>query len=75
MTTDNQEPDATTRPAPTNRRDARGTAARIFREVNTPYGVHPALIPGIGVDDTGKKFSTNWWVFVVTAAFTVGFIT
>lgn len=60
---------------PQRRRDARGAAKRIFREVNTPYGVHPALIPGIGVDDSGRKFSTNWWVFVITAAFTVGFIT
>lgn len=57
------------------RRDARSAARRIFREVNTPDGVHPALIPGIGVDDSGRKFSTNWWVFAVTAAFTVGFIT
>ena len=53
----------------------RDQAWRIFREVNTPDGVHPALIPGIGVDDAGKKFSTDWWVFAVTAAFTVGFIT
>lgn len=60
---------------PLRRRDARDAAKRIFREVNTPYGVHPALIPGIGVDDTGRKFSTNWWVFVITAAFTAGFIT
>ncbi len=56
------------------RRGRKDAAKRILHEVNTPYGVHPALIPGIGVDDTGKKFSTNWWVFVITAAFAVGFV-
>lgn len=64
--------DAEKRKEAAKRKDA---AKRIFREVNTPYGVHPALIPGIGVDDTGRKFSTNWWVFVLTAAFAVGFVT
>lgn len=59
---------------PQTRRAAKESAKRILHEVNTPYGVHPALIPGMGVDDAGKKFSTNWWVFVITAAFTVGFI-
>lgn len=60
--------------AQASRRPRKDKAKRIFREVNTPLGVHPALIPGIGVDDTGRKFSTNWWVFVITAAFTTGFI-
>ncbi|GHD50592.1 BCCT family transporter [Mycetocola manganoxydans] len=36
--------------------------------------VHPALIPGIGVEDTGRKFSTNWWVFAIAAAFVAGFV-
>lgn len=31
---------------------------KVLREVT-----HPALIPGIGVEDTGKTFSTNWTVF------------
>lgn len=61
--------------APKTRGNTRAAAKRIFTEVNTPIGVHPALIPGIGVDDTGRKFSTNWWVFVIAAAFTAGFIT
>src|SRR5690625_7875094 len=38
---------------------------RFIREVNEPGLVHPALIPGIGVEKTGKKFSTNWAVFAV----------
>jgi len=36
---------------------------KVLREVT-----HPALIPGIGVEDTGKTFSTNWIVFGVAGA-------
>ncbi|QBR73221.1 BCCT family transporter [Microbacterium sediminis] len=36
---------------------------KVLREVT-----HPALIPGIGVEDTGKTFSTNWTVFGVAGA-------
>src|SRR5690625_5209522 len=38
---------------------------RVIREVTEPGLVHPGLIPGIGVEKTGKKFSTNWPVFAV----------
>ncbi|SJN21656.1 hypothetical protein FM104_03250 [Microbacterium esteraromaticum] len=31
---------------------------RILKEVT-----HPALIPGIGVEDTPRIFNTNWFVF------------
>lgn len=37
-------------------------------------GVHPALIPGIGVEDTGRKFATNRWVFAIAAGFVIAFI-
>ena len=43
---------------------------RMIREVTQPGLVHPALIPGIGVEKTGKKFETNWAVFMI-AGFTV----
>ncbi len=36
----------------------RATPRKILREVT-----HPALIPGIGVEDTPRKFGTNWAVF------------
>lgn len=39
-----------------------------------PKGVHPALIPGVGVEQTGRTYRTDWLVFGVAAAFTVGFI-
>lgn len=36
-----------------------------MREVTTPGLVHPALIPGIGVERTGRAFATNWLVFAI----------
>lgn len=38
---------------------------RVIREVTEPGLVHPALIPGIGVEKTGRKFKTNWTVFAI----------
>ena len=40
------------------REPGKESTKRILREVT-----HPALIPGIGVEDTGRSFSTNWTVF------------
>ena len=37
-------------------------------------GIHPALIPGVGVEQTGRTYRTDWLVFGVAAAFTIGFI-
>ncbi len=52
-----------------------GKAKRIISELTeSNQSVHPALIPGIGVEDTGRKFTTNWWVFAITAVFVAGFI-
>ncbi|MGM7698129.1 BCCT family transporter [Microbacterium sp. A84] len=39
-----------------------------------PKGVHPALIPGVGVEQTGRVYRTDWLVFGVAAAFVVAFI-
>lgn len=40
----------------------------------TPSRVHPALIPGVGVEQTGRVYRTDWLVFGVAAAFVVAFI-
>lgn len=40
----------------------------------SPKGVHPALIPGVGVEQTGRVYRTDWLVFGVAAAFVVAFI-
>ncbi|WP_309069308.1 BCCT family transporter [Microbacterium sp.] len=35
---------------------------------------HPALIPGIGVEDTNRTFSTNWPVFGIAGALVLGVV-
>ncbi|MBO3662873.1 BCCT family transporter [Microbacterium stercoris] len=35
---------------------------------------HPALIPGIGVEDTNRTFSTNWLVFGIAGALVLGVV-
>lgn len=46
----------------------RESARRVFEEVNRPRRglVHPALIPGIGVERTNYQFGTNPVVFAVS---------
>jgi choline/carnitine/betaine transport len=41
----------------------------VIREVNDPgvIPVHPALIPGIGVENTGRTFPTNWAVLIIAS--------
>lgn len=47
---------------------------RVLRETTSPSLSHPALLPGIGVEDTGKDFSTDRAVFVVAGLLTGAFI-
>ena len=57
-------------------RKAAGVARNIARGF-THLGakeLHPALIPGVGVEQTGRVYRTDWLVFGVAAAFTVAFI-
>ncbi len=53
----------------------RPRAVRILREVTDPAtaeGVHPALLPGIGVERNSRPFGPNWTVFAVAAALVLG---
>ncbi len=52
----------------------RGPVGRIIREVIDPDPVHPALIPGIGVEKTGRAFRTNWVVLGIAGAATIAVI-
>lgn len=47
---------------------------RVLKEVTQPGLVHPALIPGIGVEQTGRTFPTNRVVFAVAGALIVAVI-
>lgn len=48
---------------------AKESSQRIFKEVT-----HPALIPGIGVEDTRRDYSTNWLVFGIAGALVLGVV-
>lgn len=47
----------------------RKPAAKLVREVT-----HPALIPGIGVEHTGRTFSTNWFVLGLAGVLVLGVV-
>lgn len=66
----------TSPPAARSGTRAAGMARNIARGLKglTPKGVHPALIPGVGVEQTGRVYRTDWLVFGVAAAVTVAFI-
>ncbi|BDZ63331.1 BCCT family transporter [Agromyces mangrovi Wang et al. 2018] len=53
----------TDRPAPPGSQPPEKKPKKILREF-----LHPALIPGIGVEDTPRRFSTNWLVFGIAGA-------
>jgi choline/carnitine/betaine transport len=54
---------ATSRPGTPEEPRPKKPVTKVLREVT-----HPALIPGIGVEDTGKTFSTNWIVLGLAGA-------
>lgn len=56
---------------------AKAAVGRIIHEVTAPEPhatVHPALIPGIGVDATGRRFSTNIAVFATAGTLVLAVI-
>lgn len=74
MTEVNDPTPETTQPL-TTAKPRRGAAAkRLIDEVTKPGLVHPALIPGIGVERTGMLFPMNWGVFVIAAGLALGVI-
>ena len=53
---------------------ARSRSRQIIDELTYPHGIHPALVPGVGVEDRKVRFGTDKAVFIVTALLIVGFI-
>jgi choline/carnitine/betaine transport len=51
-------------------------AQKIVRDIAAvpPRGVHPALVPGVAVEETGRTYRTDPLVFGVAVALTVAFI-
>ena len=69
------EPRPSGESSPARRRvTPQATVRRVVHEVTEPDLVHPALIPGIGVDHTGRNFTTNVVVFVIAAVSVVAVI-
>ncbi|MDO5052998.1 MAG: BCCT family transporter [Pseudoclavibacter sp.] len=77
---DDRKPSATTTHPAKGRGSPLPPMRRILEQVSKDFaapgrgGLHPALIPGIGVEATRRTFSTNWWVFAIAAGFVVVFI-
>jgi choline/carnitine/betaine transport len=60
--------------SPEQTQQQRKPVTQIIREVIDPDPLHPALIPGIGVEQTGRAFRTNWAVLGIAGAAIVGVI-
>ena len=54
---------------------ARSRPRQIIDELTYPHGIHPALVPGVGVEDRKVRFNTDKTVFTVTALLIVGLFT
>ena len=46
----------------------------MLREITYPHGIHPALVPGIAVEDQKLRYGTDRVVLCVTAALIVAFL-
>jgi len=58
----------------TPRSAARSPVRRVIRQVIDPDPLHPALIPGIGVESTGRTFRTRRTVLGIAGAATLAVI-
>ncbi len=46
----------------------------LVRDTNYPHGIHPALVPGVSIEDQRVRYGTDKVVFGVTAGVIVAFI-
>ncbi|ALJ19890.1 choline transporter [Microbacterium sp. No. 7] len=51
-------------------------ARRVVKEISTlpPRSIHPALVPGVGVEEVPRRFRTDGLVLGIALAFALGFI-
>lgn len=56
-------------------RRAGDTLARLdYQRPQYPHDIHPALVPGIGIDEQRRRYGVDKVVFAVAGALTVGFV-
>lgn len=60
---------------PDQTRPTRRESAKSFiREVTYPHSIHPALVPGVSVEDQRIRFSVDWRIVSVVGGLIVAFI-
>ncbi|MGX5357019.1 BCCT family transporter [Kocuria sp. KH4] len=57
--------------APSPRRER---SREVLRELTYPHGIHPALVPGLAVEDQRLRYGTDRVVLSLTAALVVAFV-
>lgn len=56
-------------------RPTRKESAKSFiREVTYPHSIHPALVPGVSVEDQRIRYSVDWRIVSVVGGLIVAFI-
>ena len=70
--------DTPTPPRPTRshttRTPARPRLRRFVREFSYPHGIHPALVPGVSVEDRRVRYGVDRVILAVVGLLVVGFV-
>lgn len=70
--------DTPTPPRPTGshttRTPARPRLRRFVREFSYPHGIHPALVPGVSVEDRRVRYGVDRVILAVVGLLVVGFV-
>ena len=58
----------------TTRTPARPRLRRFVREFSYPHGIHPALVPGVSVEDRRVRYGVDRVILAVVGLLVVGFV-
>lgn len=53
---------------------ARRAAGRFLREITYPHDIHPALVPGVSIEDQKVRYGVDRPILVVVGALIIGFV-
>ena len=51
-----------------------GPGRRFLREVTYPHGIHPALVPGVSIEDQKVRYRVDWVIIGVVGAAVLAFV-